>query len=90
MSEDCDKAAESGVDEDISTLVWWPDDIKCYELTSDGPAQQLGEILFGEILAGLTHAVLKRIHHSSFFTHSKEKFAHPSVEITVGLACQVL
>ena len=51
MSEDCDKAAEAGVDEDISTLVWWPEDIKCYELTSDGPAEQLGEILFGEIFA---------------------------------------
>ena len=39
MSEDCDKAAEAGVDEDISTLVWWPEDIKCYKLTSDGPAE---------------------------------------------------
>ena len=39
MSEDCDKAAEAGVDEDMSTLVWWPEDIKCYKLTSNGPAE---------------------------------------------------
>ena len=41
MSEDCDKAAEAGVDEDMSTLVWWLEDGPAEHHWSAAGVQQL-------------------------------------------------